>query len=48
MKDRPALLLEHHLKELELPNFLRDYGTLMAARPSRQLRASSCTPLCAL
>ena len=46
--DRPTLLLERHLKELELPIFLRDYGTVMAARPSDQLRASSCTPLCAL
>ena len=48
MNNRPALLLGHHLKELELPTFLRDYGTVMAVRPFRQIRASSCTPLCVL
>ena len=26
MNDRPTLLLEHHLKELKLPSFLREYG----------------------
>ena len=31
MNDRSTLLLEHHLKELELPSFLREYGK-MAAR----------------
>ena len=25
MSDRPTLLLEHHLKELKLPTFLREY-----------------------
>ena len=30
MSDRPALLLEHHLKELKLPTFLREYGKLAA------------------
>ena len=25
MTDRPTLLLEHHLKELRLPSFLREY-----------------------
>ena len=28
MSDRPTLLLEHHLKELKLPTFLREYGKL--------------------
>ena len=28
MSDRPTLLLEHHLKELKLPSFLREYGKL--------------------
>ena len=28
MTDRPTLLLEHHLKELRLPSFLREYGKL--------------------
>ena len=28
MTDRPTLLLEHHLKELRLPSFLREYGRL--------------------
>ena len=31
MSDRSTLLLEHHLKELKLPTFLREYGK-MAAR----------------
>ena len=30
MNDRPTLLLEHHLKELKLPSFLREYGKLAA------------------
>ena len=28
MSDRPTLLLEHHLKELKLPTFLREYGRM--------------------
>ena len=28
MTDKPTLLLEHHLKELRLPSFLREYGKL--------------------
>ena len=28
MSDRPTLLLEHHLKELRLPTFLREYGKM--------------------
>ena len=31
MSQRSTLLLEHHLKELKLPSFLREYGK-MAAR----------------
>ena len=30
MSDRPTILLEHHLKELKLPSFLREYGKLAA------------------
>ena len=30
MSDRPTLLLEHHLKELKLPSFLREYGKMAA------------------
>ena len=30
MNDRPTLLLEHHLKELKLPTFLREYGRMAA------------------
>ena len=30
MSDRPTLLLEHHLKELKLPTFLREYGKIAA------------------
>ena len=30
MSDRSTLLLEHHLKELKLPSFLREYGKMVA------------------
>ena len=30
MTDQPTLLLEHHLKELRLPSFLREYGRMAA------------------
>ncbi len=30
MTDRPTLLLEHHLKELRLPSFPREYGKMAA------------------
>ena len=30
MNDRSTLLLEHHLKELKLPRFLREYGKMAA------------------
>ena len=30
MNDRSTLLLEHHLKELKLPSFLREYGRMAA------------------
>ena len=30
MNDRSTLLLEHHLKELRLPSFLREYGKMAA------------------
>ena len=32
MSDRSTLLLEHHLKELKLPNFLREYGKMRGKR----------------
>ena len=28
MSDRPTILLEHHLKELRLPTFLREYDRM--------------------
>ena len=30
MTDKPMLLLEHHLNELRLPSFLREYGKMAA------------------
>ena len=30
MTDRPTLLLDHHLKELKLPSFLREYSKMAA------------------
>ena len=30
MSSKSALLLEHHLKELRLPSFLREYGKMAA------------------
>ena len=30
MSDRPTLLLQHHLKELRLPTFLREYDRMAA------------------
>ena len=30
MNSRPTLLLEHHLKELKLPSFFREYGKMAA------------------
>ena len=32
MSDRSTLLLEHHLKELKLPSFLREYGKMRGKR----------------
>ena len=32
MSDRATVLLEHHLKELKLPSFLREYGKVAARR----------------
>ena len=47
MSQRSTLLLEHHLKELKLPSFLREYGKMAAQcaaegvdHPSYLLRAS--------
>ena len=36
MSDRPTILLQHHLKELRLPTFLREYDRM--AQPSAQPR----------
>ena len=30
MTDKPTMLLEHHLRELKLPSFLREYGKMAA------------------
>ena len=30
MNQQPTILLEHHLKELRLPTFLREYGKMAA------------------
>ena len=30
MNDKPTLLLEHHLKQLRLPTFLREYDKMAA------------------
>ena len=32
MSDQSTLLLEHHLKELKLPSFLREYGKMRGKR----------------
>ena len=40
MSDQSTLLLEHHLKELKLPTFLREYGKLAAQWPPK----ASATP----
>ena len=37
MSDRSTLLLEHHLKELKLPTFLREYGKIAAQSASEGL-----------
>ncbi len=36
MNDRSTLLLEHHLKELKLPSFLREYGKMAASVPPKE------------
>ena len=40
MSSKSALLLEHHLKELRLPSFLREYGK-MTAQLRRRRRGPS-------
>ena len=38
MSERSTVLLEHHLKELKLPTFLREYGKVAgASAPPRAL-----------
>ena len=36
MSDRTTLLLEHYLKELKLPSFLREYRKLAPSVPRRE------------
>ena len=36
MSDRATVLLEHHLKELKLPTFLREYGKVAGHVPQRE------------
>ena len=35
MTDKPTLLLEHHLKELKLPSFLREYSKMATKKLSQ-------------
>ena len=35
MSDRSTLLLKHHLKELKLPTFLREYGKVASSAPPK-------------
>ena len=39
MSDQSTLLLEHHLKELKLPTFLREYGKLAAQCAAEGVRS---------
>ena len=41
MTDKPTLLLEHHLKELRLPSFLREYGKMAAQCAAKNVDHSS-------
>ena len=36
MSNRSTLLLEHHLKELRLPTFLREYRKLAPSAPPKE------------
>ena len=40
MSERSTVLLEHHLKELKLPTFLREYGKVAGAVRCREHRPS--------
>ena len=42
MNDRSTLLLEHHLKELKLPTFLREYGKMAAQCAAEGVDHSQC------
>ena len=44
MSERSTVLLEHHLKELKLPTFLRKYGKV--AKASVPPRASTIRATC--
>ena len=52
MSERSTVLLEHHLKELKLPTFLREYGKVAGQcaaegvdHPGYLLRLSNCIPI---
>ena len=36
MNNKSTLLLEHHLKELKLPTFLREYDKVASRSPPRE------------
>ena len=40
MSEKATVLLEHHLKELKLPTFLREYGKMAGAMRRRGSRPS--------
>ena len=42
MNHRSTLLLEHHLKELKLPSFLREYRKMAAQCPAENVDHSAC------
>ena len=42
MTDKPTLLLEHHLKELRLPTFLREYRKMAAQCAAENVDHSAC------
>ena len=43
MNSKSTILLEHHLKELKLPGFLREYGKLAARCAAEGSTRSTCS-----
>ena len=43
MNHRSTLLLEHHLKELKLPSFLREYGMRWTQETGQVAKRESCS-----